>query len=596
MYCLKCGSANDNGAWFCKVCGADLSGTSLFDPSRAPKQMSTHRLDFSEAVYQAIEKYGMGLFSNPKHLLAVVSDLCDHGSNEFRLFEYVCDPVFLGAFADLGRCRIDERSLDDAAQRAHYSLCEHSVEPQASQRLCQCLRNVVARSNGLPEKQLTMTISAQGNVPLTHVTRHEDEDRTPSGAYVQGMGPTSGGTTQTRRVEVTKPAVPTPPTYTVPSTSRKGPSIGLVAMLVVLILAIGGVSYNLVAGAQTGGTSVTQDKTVTVSFSGGKGATGKMKNAKVGKGDTYTIPSCDFTRSGYEFRCWTSDNGKDYGPGNQVAAKKDMNFTAKWKKKKTESKASETPEADETPQTNDSPEPTVTPKTYVAPQPVQATPKTATVRYVAGNDEAYGSMEITNVPVGSTFTLPTCGFTLDGYEFAGWVASNGNSYSPGAKATVNGDTTFTAVWTIIQSAPPQSTPTNNNAQKAAAFSRYWGGTYSGRDDNGNVVLRQLLFQFDEVSETGDLKGICYVGVCEADPSATSFNHGIEGHIDWNTGEIYIRHTYWIEGGGGQHPEREYRGAVNSEGNRMAGYLSTLGADNFDIPWEVLPTDAIHWNR
>ncbi|MBP5669729.1 MAG: InlB B-repeat-containing protein, partial [Lachnospiraceae bacterium] len=63
-----------------------------------------------------------------------------------------------------------------------------------------------------------------------------------------------------------------------------------------------------------------------------------------------------------------------------------------------------------------------------------------------GNGATSGSMEGTSIEKDTKYTLPTCGFTKDHHQFAGWKLDDTHVYQPGAEVTITEDTTFTADW------------------------------------------------------------------------------------------------------------------------------------------------------
>ncbi len=116
---------------------------------------------------------------------------------------------------------------------------------------------------------------------------------------------------------------------------QKTSSRGLIAVLVALIISIGVVSAALVLTGR-GPIGLFSVENATVSFAGGENATGKMDSTAVKKGETYNLPVCDYSRSGYEFDCWEDESGNEYAPGSSVIVDEDMRFTAMWIQKATD--------------------------------------------------------------------------------------------------------------------------------------------------------------------------------------------------------------------------------------------------------------------
>jgi len=69
------------------------------------------------------------------------------------------------------------------------------------------------------------------------------------------------------------------------------------------------------------------------------------------------------------------------------------------------------------------------------------------VTYSDGGKNASNMPGKTNVKTYGTITLASNLPTAAGYTFAHWLGNDGKTYSPGATVTVDGDVSFTAVWT-----------------------------------------------------------------------------------------------------------------------------------------------------
>ena len=72
-----------------------------------------------------------------------------------------------------------------------------------------------------------------------------------------------------------------------------------------------------------------------------------------------------------------------------------------------------------------------------------------------------GEMEAVNANEGAEFTLPSCGFNIEGCIFECWEISGSNIEEPfavdaGDAIIVNGDITATALWSIEESYAPEA--------------------------------------------------------------------------------------------------------------------------------------------
>ena len=70
--------------------------------------------------------------------------------------------------------------------------------------------------------------------------------------------------------------------------------------------------------------------------------------------------------------------------------------------------------------------------------------------FALGDGNAWGTMPVEFYEEGTVFTLPDCGFTLNGGTFMAWdVAMDGQDeeiLTPGREITVTGNTIVTAIW------------------------------------------------------------------------------------------------------------------------------------------------------
>lgn len=174
-----------------------------------------------------------------------------------------------------------------------------------------------------------------------------------------------------------------------------------------------GTNFASTQSATVTATAKWRENTYLVRYNAGGGA-GNMSDSTFTYNKTNTLKANTFTREGYTFAGWNI-GGTTYQPGTTT-----VNFTA----------------------------------TYGDTITATAvwTPNTYTVRYEGGTG-ASGSTASSTFTYGQSNTLATCGFTREGYRFAGW-SIGGETYQAGA-TTVNftstdgAAVTATAVWEAI---------------------------------------------------------------------------------------------------------------------------------------------------
>lgn len=145
------------------------------------------------------------------------------------------------------------------------------------------------------------------------------------------------------------------------------------------------------------------------------GGTGTVASQLVEEGSLTTLAVGGFTRDGYSFMGWSTNAdapAPEYAAGATfTAGSSDVTFYAIW----------------------------------------QANETIRTVRFSANG--GVGSITDFSGPVGSSFTLPSSGFTRDGYTFQGWAISStatSYDYAPSTIFTIgSSDTLLYAVWIDI---------------------------------------------------------------------------------------------------------------------------------------------------
>ena len=161
--------------------------------------------------------------------------------------------------------------------------------------------------------------------------------------------------------------------------------------------------------------SVTAETTVTaewayfVYFSAGdSAAAGSMDYMTLAPGTEYTLPDCRFTATGKAFKEWSVQTGNSDATrkkaGAKIAVTGNTIATAVWE---------------------------------------------CSITFNAGNTAATGTMSPVAVESGTEYTLPTCGFALNGKTFTEWQVQSGNdvaNLAPGETVAVSSNMTVTALW------------------------------------------------------------------------------------------------------------------------------------------------------
>jgi predicted secreted protein len=150
-------------------------------------------------------------------------------------------------------------------------------------------------------------------------------------------------------------------------------------------------------------TAVWEDIVWTVSFAA-NGGSGTMSAQTVVDGSSITLPACIFTAPAHkQFKAWRIGEA-EYDPNDSYMPTGDTTVTAVWKDVRT-------------------------------------------VTFAANGGS--GTMEMLNITIGSSITLPACGFTAPAHkQFKAWRIGE-TEYAPNDSYTPTGDTTVTAVWKDI---------------------------------------------------------------------------------------------------------------------------------------------------
>lgn len=251
-----------------------------------------------------------------------------------------------------------------------------------------------------------------------------------------------------------------------------------------------------------------------LSFDAGGASTGNMAPLICNVGEEVIIPKCGFSYPGRSFAEWNDNKGQSFQPGDKIAISGDTTLTAIWSAEKY------------------------------------------TVKFLGAGADG-GNVGSISADFGSTVVLPKCSFYRNGYDFDCWVDESGSSFEPGDSASISGDMTFVAQWkSRQQDAPRQNTrqtesSTTQTAINANNLPRSWRGTYEGYTTHTSegVIERSVTISLSQVGSDGSLEGMCYVGVDEKIAGATHGSYKVKGNIDWQSGQIHLYGTEWVDQGG-----------------------------------------------
>lgn len=287
------------------------------------------------------------------------------------------------------------------------------------------------------------------------------------------------------------------------------------AIGIACVLGIGAWNLWLKPTARTSNVmSGTEEGALMVSFDPGWADAGAMSPIYVSPGSTVTAPKCGFMRGAHEFMGWMTSDGRMWQPGSKLVVHGNIVLTAKW-------------DFDLYP-----------------------------VRFVT--DEGEGHMDERLVVRGSLFTLPPCAFIWDGHEFSGWQGPDGRVLSAGSEVICTGNMEYRAAWdldpasvehvkllTEAEPTPPAAEP------ETRALPAVWNGTYEGRSDSapGGIALRNMELTITAQDPSGAFQGTVSVGVGQEAETGVRGSYNVEGAVNWETNEVSLRGTSWIDQGG-----------------------------------------------
>lgn len=556
MICPNCGAKNSDSGPYCTRCG-----NSLVEHSGANSQCTTQEnatfLSFEDALYEVLSAAGTSMLRDPRRFLGLVSDQCDHSSKEYKVFEYNCNDERLRPFAEACDKGLTNARLDTAKNSTTLILNDRGIEPKRADSTIRCICRALGRS-------MDLDVSAYADARSSETADSgRTQDRTQSHVEKTALRQPVGGS-----------AADCMP----PRTSAQAPSQFASRVQQQLQPTWAQAERSRSAQAQAARPQAARAQVAQVA----QAQAAQSQTAQVAQAQPAQPQFAQTQQAQFQP---TQPKRKSGGAGAFIAFVVVLVVAVGTMLYALPSKLS---------------------KLNMGNVGISAAKaKTATISYAGGG--AKGKMKSVKLTSGEDYTLPDCAFSRSGYEFIYWLDANGYCYNPGDTITAYENTKFTAQWiktssdddgeeeptyapadsmqddpsesdpitpvTPVDSEPAEPTP----SPSLPDFSHIWNGTYDGEDDNGNPTTRDMVFEFTSVSDSGALEGNCYVRGSKSGSST------VAGNIDWNTGDIYLHQTGWIDQGD-IGPEREYRGNVDFANGTMSGYLSTLGADNFDVAW------------
>lgn len=78
------------------------------------------------------------------------------------------------------------------------------------------------------------------------------------------------------------------------------------------------------------------DPVVMLTFMGNGASQGTMSPVECKLGESFQLPKCGFTKDGYTFECWETDDKRQFAPGDSILPSEDMTFSAVWKPEERE--------------------------------------------------------------------------------------------------------------------------------------------------------------------------------------------------------------------------------------------------------------------
>lgn len=295
------------------------------------------------------------------------------------------------------------------------------------------------------------------------------------------------------------------------------------------------VNYTIAGTTYTGTSStitISPKPSYTITYNK-NGGTGSMSTSTKWYGESLTLRSNSFTRSGYTFQGWATSSSSTtvaYANGASYTDNKAITLYAVWK-------------------------------------------KTITLTYNKNGGSgtfANQTADIYNATTTATFTISSTVPTRTNYNFLGWGAGNA-LFQPEAQISVSGDTELTAQWELAYVPPELVAPTAYRTNSA------------GTENNGTGSYGKLIFSWKDASLAGS--------TLSTSGSATYKEHGssanpttISGTVttDSQTGVKTFTATF---GGGNLASDRQYDIEItltNTQGDYIHNTFISTEAFTIDI--------------
>lgn len=119
-----------------------------------------------------------------------------------------------------------------------------------------------------------------------------------------------------------------------------------------------------------------------------------------------------------------------------------------------------------------------------------------TITYTVSFDSngGTGSMNPVTVEAGTSYTVPGCGFTKDGFEFSGWNTASGTPYQPGDNITLSDNLVLFAVWESTQTGDDGTITTVEESTTTEGNTTTTTTTTTVEDSNGNTLSTEIKIE------------------------------------------------------------------------------------------------------
>ena len=125
-----------------------------------------------------------------------------------------------------------------------------------------------------------------------------------------------------------------------------------------------------------------------------------------------------------------------------------------------------------------------------------------------------------------------------------------------------------------------------NAEKAANFPREWSGSFDGYSQyvEGGVLTSYMRLHLLKVNEDGSFEGTCNIETYDETNGKRQGSYLIEGTIDWDSANVDMYGTKWIDDTDFVHMRR-FRGMLTADQKSMSGTTVTLSGEH-EGKWEA----------